>query len=202
MTIDHIGFIFHLDSIYRIIGRLAFPLFAFLIYQGFLHTNNRLNYFKRLFVTGIIIEVILIIAKFFFPLTNIPINIFLTLSFGLACLSIIETNYSTVLKIFLIFSISITAEFLNFDYGFYGVILISSFYLLKYHPIFPIIFQILLNIVFYLFFDYRIQYFALFAWVLILIYDGTLGKKMKYKYILYLYYPLHLLTLYLINIYL
>jgi len=103
MTIDHIGVIFLLGDIYRIIGRLAFPLFAFLIYQGYIHTRNRLHYFLRLFIFGLLIEAGMITISLLLSWElYLYRNIFLTLSFGLLSLIIFDCNLHIILKTLLI----------------------------------------------------------------------------------------------------
>jgi len=202
MTIDHIGYIFELNLIYRIIGRLSFPLFAFLIYQGYVHTKNRIKYLLRLMIFGLSIELILIIIKLFIQIENIPRNIFMTLSFGLMGLTIIGSKQNILLKIILISLLSYISEILYFDYGFYGILIIISFYFLKYNILITMLIQILINYIFYIYYDFDIQYFSLLSLLIIAIYSGKLGNRIKHKSLFYLYYPLHLSILFLIKIYL
>lgn len=201
MTIDHIGYIFELDPIFRIIGRLSFPLFAFLIYQGFLYTRNIIKYFRRLFIFGFIIEILALIANQFVSLNNIPINIFLTLSFGLLGLIILESKKSVLFKVLGIFVLSFISEIMNFDYGWYGIILITSFYFIKYNILVSLIIQIIINIIYFYFLNYDIQYFAILSWMFIILYNGKLGKKMKHRSLMYFYYPIHLALLFIIKVY-
>ena len=57
MTIDHIGAIVYPNiDIFRIIGRVSFPIFAFLLVEGFKHTSNKLKYFLRLILFAIITQ--------------------------------------------------------------------------------------------------------------------------------------------------
>lgn len=56
MLLDHIGLVFDI-SILRIIGRLAFPLYLFLLYNGYKHTSNKLLYAVRLAVFAVISQV-------------------------------------------------------------------------------------------------------------------------------------------------
>lgn len=58
MVIDHIGVIlFPNVLLLRIIGRLSFPLFAFMIAEGAKYTKNKLKYFLGIFILGIICQI-------------------------------------------------------------------------------------------------------------------------------------------------
>lgn len=58
MLIDHIGLLFFPEQDwFRQIGRLAFPLFAFFLAQGFIYTSSRKKYFSRLLLFGVIFQV-------------------------------------------------------------------------------------------------------------------------------------------------
>ena len=58
MAIDHVGAIMFPDiDLYRIIGRLSFPIFAFLLTEGYVHTRNLKKYFIRLFIFAIIPQI-------------------------------------------------------------------------------------------------------------------------------------------------
>jgi hypothetical protein len=204
MTIDHIGMIcFPKEIAWRIIGRLAFPLFAFLIYEGFMHTRSRLKYFLRLLAFGLLIELGSMIIRRYVSLdNNITRNIFLTLSFGLLGMMLINTRQHYLLKILEVGALAAASQWLKFDYGAYGVLLIVSFYLMRYDIRLAIGTHIVLNIVYFMVYPGSIQFFSLFCWFFIAFYNGKLGPRMKPKYILYLYYPFHLIVLYLLKMYL
>ena len=77
MVVDHIGFFLYPQyTILRIIGRLSFPLFGFLIANGYKYTRDKKKYFLRLFIFANIIQT----PSLFM---TIPVNIFYTLSFGI-----------------------------------------------------------------------------------------------------------------------
>ena len=64
MLIDHIGLIFFPNTIiFRIIGRVSFPIFAFFISEGCNHTRNRLKYFITVLICGIIGQSIFFIFR-------------------------------------------------------------------------------------------------------------------------------------------
>ena len=59
----------------RIVGRLSFPIFAYMITEGCLHTSNRLRYFLRLFVLGVVCNLIYFVAA-----RQLTLSIFITFS--------------------------------------------------------------------------------------------------------------------------
>jgi hypothetical protein len=191
------------NFIWRMIGRLAFPLFAFLIYEGFMHTRSRLKYFIRLLVFGLLIELGFVIIRRLVSLDyEITRNIFLTLSFGLLGMMLINTRQHYLLMILEVGVLAAGSQWLKFDYGAYGVLLIISFYLLRRDALLAIGTQIILNIAYFIVYPKSFQFLSLLSWVFIAFYNGKLGPKLKPKYILYIYYPLHLIALYLLKMYL
>lgn len=214
MTIDHIGVIFEPSfyDVYRIIGRISFPIFAFLLTEGYIHTKSLKKYFFRLLILAIISEVIydyFLYDKLFYLGAN---NIFFTLFLGLLTLSLLDKSKMLIRKYFkekidLIIILPITylliitimgliATFCNFSYGMLGILLISFFYLFKKNYLLLVI-SITLST---LLLSDTLQLFSLISLILIYFYNGCLGKKIKIVF--YLYYPVHLLVLGIINIFL
>jgi len=198
MTVDHVGFIFELDTIYRIIGRVSFPIFAFLIYQGYTYTRNKWQYFNRLFLFGVGIEVVLILITLIMPIYLYSRNIFLLLAFGVLGFLVMDSKFNWLYKAFLIALLAYIAQVLNFDYGAYGFLFILSF---RFYPKYfglSILLQVVLT---YLQIKYdhgmSFQYYALASWPIIFLYNQQMGLKLN-KYIFYVYYPLHLGILYLL----
>jgi hypothetical protein len=213
MTIDHIGVYLipfdHPAHIYfRLIGRLAFPLFAFLIAQGYKHTKDVFKYMKRLLIFAAAIEIFMVL--FYIVFFNQPsfggylaqslsFNIFWTLLFGLIALYLYHhENLDMKLGILPLLVLSIYLQ-----YSFYGVLLIMVFGIvksLKWQSI--IIFILTALYVFHplLLFDqsfsdiFLVQMFAVLVMVPVYFYNGKRGKQMRYFF--YFYYPLHIALLY------
>lgn len=208
MLIDHIGALFFPDFIWlRIIGRLSFPLFAYLLAIGFTHTSNVYKYLGRLLVFALITQPIFYLA---FP--NNSLNIFVTLFLGLVAIFLYEKSRYKYFSWLLVLFIAGLGELIKVDYGWYGVLFPFSFYLyIKNKNIFNlIIWQIILNILFVLeryvlaqfnlyIFEPQIfiQFFSLVPLFLIKFYNGQIGRK--FKYIFYAFYPGHILFLVLIK---
>lgn len=162
MFMDHLGYIvFGKVSFLNCIGRLAFPIFAFQISEGYSHTRNLKKYFVRLLIFAVISQIpyTLFISTYreniFYP------NIFFTLILGLLSITIYENfkkknknllennhclqipkeqrNYkisiqyyfNAFLGVFIPLVIMFLSELLHFDYGFFGVALIFLFHIFK-----------------------------------------------------------------------
>lgn len=223
MFCDHFGYaFFHHFSFFNYIGRIAFPIFAFQISQGFKYTKNLKNYCIRLLIFALISQIpfSLYIHKFL-PNSDSVLNIFFTLLLGLLAITvynyfekqeneqyncrIIGIPYKYLLGIAFVLFIAYIGELIHVDYGFLGVIVIFSFYLFRNSKLATTISYILICACKYgfsiLMYGFHIEYIYLMLAtmlpiIFILLYNGKQGYKIKY--LLYLFYPLHLLALYLI----
>ena len=208
MIIDHYGAIFQNDIIiFRIIGRLAFPIYCFLLVEGYYHTSNVKKYAARLLVFAFISEIPFDLA-FFGEVGFRHQNIFFTLFIGLAALYFIDKKEFEFWgkdvkfnnKALIIFAASLLATFLRTDYQFIGIIYISIFYLMKNQPKqkkFPLIALIMFAVNMA---SGMIQQFSLLALAPVYFYNNKQGRKNKIQQkSFYLAYPLHLLVFYLIK---
>ena len=218
MTCDHSSYvIFGHFSFLNYIGRLAFPIFAFQISEGYIHTKNLKNYHLRLFVFALISQLPFMLFTSIYSST-IYLNIFFTLFLGLIAITIFDylnkleykNKYMQILYNFIgiVFAIitALLANILHCDYGFYGVSIIFIFYLFKKHKLLMNISFILCTIIYQLpnvlfstnsrIYTYIIIFTCL-PLMFINLYNNKKGKDIKY--LLYLFYPLHLLILFCIN---
>lgn len=185
MVVDHIGFFLYPQyTILRIIGRLSFPLFGFLIANGYKYTRDKKKYFLRLFIFANIIQ----IPSLFM---TIPVNIFYTLSFGLLCIMIYESGYNEVNRIVGIAGVLVITLMIQPDYSIYGVLLIFIIHLLKDHYLYMISAFLLLS--FILYGPTSIQGFAALTPLIFMTYNQQKGRNMKYLF--YLFYPIHIVFL-------
>ena len=198
MGIDHVGAILFPEQIaFRIIGRLAFPIFAFLIVEGFFYTKKVYKYGIRLLIFAIISEIPFDLAfegKF---LEFSKQNVFFTLFLGLCMVYLLDKYKNIAHRALTGIGCMVVAYFLNVDYTFVGMIIIFAFYLLRKQKIQSIIAQILINT----FTAGGIQIFASLSMIPISIYNGQLGR-FKMKYFFYVFYPAHLLIIYSLKFYL
>lgn len=191
MVIDHIGLVFFPDQlVFRYLGRLSFPLFAWLLGQGAKHTKDVSAYLIRLVTWALISQPI-----YFFLLHNGQLNILFTLVLGLVALSLPKL---TGAKYLVWIATAIVAQVINADYGAYGVftvILLSQFSpgnILWWAGWDVLNLSILLVPIFAPY-----QVLAVTAPAILIYGNGIQGKKWK---LFYLFYPLHLALLYLVRL--
>ena len=202
MMIDHYGAIFApQEDIYRYIGRLAFPIFCFLLVEGFIHTRDIKKYGQRLLIFALISEIPFDLA-FYGSIELSHQNIFFTLFIGLVMMYFLEKSHDTWNKISIISMAMIAAFILLVDYNIVGIIYILLFYLtkdmvrIKRLPLIAIVLSIV-----NLGLAGMTQQFSLLALPLLFFYNGKLGPVNKMaKSFFYIFYPLHLGIFYLIQI--
>lgn len=194
MVIDHVGAIlFPQYEIFRYIGRIAFPLFAFLLVEGYVHTSNVKKYMLRLLAFALISEIPFDIAMYSQPFYWGHQNIFWTLMLGLVVLYLVERLPNRLLGFIAGVALMVVAQLVNTDYAAGGVILIFVLYYfrekqwLKY---------VLMAIIFLLGFG-STQLFGLIAVLPMMLYNGQRGKH-SMKYFFYVFYPAHLIVIQLI----
>ena len=131
MLIDHVGLVLMYNKWYmRAVGRLAFPIFAFLIVQGAAHTSNIRKYILRLAVFALISEIPFDLAihdRLWYLGAQ---NIFFTLTAGLFVIYCMESRGPLGRwRGEIALATALLAEFLRFDYGMAGVGVIGGFFL-------------------------------------------------------------------------
>lgn len=196
MTIDHVGAtIFPQYIILRYIGRLAFPIFAFLIVEGMVYTHDSNKYLLRLAAFALISEIPFNLA--FYQRVSYwgAQNIFFTLLIGGVCISIYQKAKNQWFGFLFLYFLSLSADLFQTDYGTVGVWLIFALYIVRGDLIKTAIVLIIVNACLF----GGIQIYAIFAIIPICLYNGKRGFGMKQFF--YGYYPVHLLILYLIAAY-
>jgi len=180
----------HLAWFMRLVGRLAFPIYCFLLVEGFVHTKNIRRYALRLGFLAILSEIPYDLARYnrlFDPELQ---NVYFTLAIGLCVLwafKSLETLPPTQapLKYLVAFTGILLAHFLQTDYGALGVLLIVVLYLFRTDRMR----QSIVGAVCMLW-----DYTAPAAFLLTCGYNGERGRQLP-KWFFYGFYPLHLLLL-------
>ena len=202
------------------IGRLAFPIFAFQIAEGFVHTSNFKKYALRLLGFAVVTEIpfnLFYSSRWFNPYHQ---NVLFTLLLGLLAIYVIDnarkikTAKNIALSVLWLVLICLASVIGFVDYGFSGMITVVMFYLLRDFPfawLAQLVAMVLINIVFFEgqvfpveFFGKMVeipsQGFAVLSLIPIWLYGGKKGRSSKVmQYGFYAFYPVHMLILYLIK---
>lgn len=195
MIIDHVGAVFLSEyQIFRIIGRISFPIFCFLLVEGYHHTKNVYKYLFRLVLFAIVSEPIF--DKLFFGewIYKEKGNVFITLVVGLVFM-IISSKFTHMIERYIVFAVCIMlASFIPMDYGIYGIAMIGGFYFLRDKKIANIIYQGFINVLVIK----GTQTYGIIGSAITTLYNGKKGCS-RFKYAFYILYPLHLLILLIIT---
>ncbi len=179
-----------LYELMRIIGRVSFPLFAFLLVEGFLHTRDVRRYAGDLLIFALLSEIPWNLAHSGNLMLSGSRNVMFTLLFGLLGLWVIR-DYKGELwkKTALLFGLLALSVMTKADYGCSGFGFILMLYLLRDYKLYRVV-------VGCCFLPSR--WVAGFAFIPINLYNGKRGfiRNKTLKYCFYLVYPIHLLLLY------
>lgn len=206
MIIDHTGLFFFPEAMWlRIIGRIGFPIFAYFIAEGFRYTNSRTKYFLRIFSLAVICQLVYGIVGDFRTMC-----ILVTFSCSLILMEVAERaikacnqRKATAFSLYLLLLLSLLFGFYVFcqafsvDYGFAGILTPFLISLFKTKPgkLFGVgLAAFLITLEVYLAISSWIQLYAFLSIPLLALYNGKPGKY-RMKYFFYLFYPLHLASL-------
>ena len=169
----------------RSIGRLAFPIFCFLIVEGFFHTRSVRKYCERLFLFALISELPFDLAlKSSVPYWNKQ-NVYFTLLISLICLWMLDSlRERPWIQFIAIFSSMSLANAMMTDYNFKGVFLIAMLYLFHDHRLYQCIAGAA---------AIAWERWAPLSYILCFLYNGRRGLRLRYLF--YIFYPGHLLVL-------
>lgn len=191
------GWLYILYQIMRsLLGRLAFPIYCFLLVEGFERTHSRARYAFRIFLFALVSEIPFDLAfngRIYYTHYQ---NVFFTLFLGFLMMwamrlleehvKIPVVNWAGIALVFL--AAAFAAEKIYCDYGARGIIAIALLYLFRKNRWQ----QLIAGIAAFLW-----EVTAPLAFLFIGLYNGKRGIKLKYVF--YLFYPVHLLILYFIS---
>lgn len=216
MFIGHIPYVFP-DTVIPciLIGRISFPIFAFLISEGYIHTKSFGKYLTRLLVLSVISQ--LPASLLFNPnFSSWYLNIFFTLAIGLLSIRFFDKIKNKFLATIPVVILAFIAEFLGCDFGAVGVFIIVCFYAFKNNKNLMTFIEIFLMVVFFVmklsYYNFlsitTIRYillqllFTVCSLIFIIFYNGKRGKdSRKIQISFYLFYPIHLIFLCIIKYY-
>lgn len=177
----------------RDIGRIAFPIFCFLLVEGYLHTRNAWKYAQRLFLFALISEIPFDLAlrgDWFYPAKQ---NVYFTLFIGLLVMIGINRITANGARNLFLAALPIAAGmylalWIDTDYNYKGVFLIAILYLMRYTRLYQCIGGAAAS---------AWEMPAPFAFLPVYLYNGKRGLSLKYFF--YWFYPVHLMLLWAIQ---
>lgn len=201
MLIDHVGAVFFPRVLWlRIIGRLAFPIYCFLLAEGAHYTKKPARYALRLLV-GLLLSELPFDLAFFGGIRLDHQNVMFTLLLAFLMAQCMK-KVPLWAKPLLVIPFALAAEFLHTDYGGLGVVLAAVFIIGRELPQSLVIQTagvVLVNLAYLP--TSTIQPLAAVAMVPIGLYSGKKQSQSKLlQWAFYLFYPVHLLVLWLISL--
>ena len=212
MAFDHIGLLFFPDAdIFRILGRIAFPIFAYMIAEGCRYTKNRAKYLGLIAGMGILFQVV-----FFVAMDSLYQGILITFSLAIITIYAIDgilkgknlwTGLASVASLFFVVVFVFLLPFLlkgtdfDIDYGLWGILLPLAVYYLPNRLWRTVGMATLLfaRAIHYTVFPADslglLQWFSLLSVLFLALYNEKRGKA-NMKYVFYIFYPAHLVILY------
>jgi hypothetical protein len=226
MTIDHVAWaIFpnfstnHIAIIMHILGRIACPIFCYFIVQGYIHTKNFNKYLSRILVFALISHIPYVLTSFnyidIYSLIPGYYGIFnqTSILWGLACgLLLIKANDSNLKNIYkILLSILICLISFPSDWSCVAPLIIFFMWVYKDNFMKQMISMFLMIITYGIVYYFAInkiyaflQFGVILSVPLLYLYNGSRGNNIKLnkfmKWFFYIYYPAHLLLIYLFTI--
>ena len=202
MIIDHIGAIlFPGVTVLRMIGRIAFPIYAYLIGEGCIYSKNKLKYLLKVCITYLAYELVSYWVR------GGEHNVCVLYGFICTIISVIiiewakeKPNLRRPIAVIPIMALFISTLIIKPDYIFYAMLLPLTVYFVKNKPIRYLIFAVLL--VFCGLSYEGNQWMGVFAMLPIMLYNGKKGKELLFKDSFYVMYPLHFAVLGIIKMFL
>lgn len=206
MTCDHIGVTLFPQVLWlRIVGRLALPIFAYMIAEGCRHTHSRKRYLLSIVAVAALCQAVYLVA-----MGSLYMCIMVTFSLSVALIYLwdyAKTRPAPQGGFLVLAALCVTwvlcevplfpgTDF-HIDYGIFGVLLPVLIYMGRSGL--QAFAMAALGLVFLNLSMGGIQWFSLLALIPLAFYDGTRGKA-KLKYLFYIYYPAHLAVIWLIGL--
>ena len=204
MLIDHAAYIFDGSWEWRAVGRLAFPIYCFLLAEGVFHTRDPKKYGLRLLIAAVISEFAYDFA-FYGRCLWLRQNVMVTLLLGVLALEVMKRCPNLPSKILAALPVAFVADVLHTDYSGYGVMLVALFGLTREVPGKWPLLAVGMAILFWLMpssvvtvlgIPVPVQLFGMAALLPIALYSGEkLTRSKAAQWAFYLFYPVHMVLL-------
>lgn len=193
MTLDHIGVFLPQYPLLRILGRLAFPVFAYMIAEGCSYTRDIWRYFSSVAGLAAVCQVV----QYLFT-GSVYMGILVTFSLSILLVALLQKQLwsavtATLLGAFVICTVSIPGTDFQVDYGFVGVLTPVMVYVMKTKWAKCLACTVMLCALGLS--CGGVQWYGLLAIPLLLTYNGERGKW-NLKGLFYWYYPVHIAAIY------
>ena len=207
MLIDHAGLLLFPGAHWmRVAGRLAFPIYAYFIAEGFRYTRSRRRYFLRVFLLGAACQTVYTIAD-----RTLYLGILLTFSFSILLMWLLDaarrafrenSRARVPLAAALLAALAAAAllcRFVTVDYGFFGILtpVLVSLFEEKYPRLAALSLGLAAVATAELLAGSKVQLASALAVPLLALYNGKPGRY-RLKYFFYIFYPAHLAVLQMI----
>lgn len=215
MLIDHMGLLlFPKVRLLRYIGRLSFPIFAFMIAEGAKYTRNKLKHFLYIATLALICQIVYFVYD-----KSLYMSILVTFSLSILIIYALQNvkkhifsdnnkvKFTAIgLFVFTVAAVYLFTRLFDVDYGFIGILTpvfasIPDFKdtdapesIKKFDNLYVRLFFVAVNLLLLSRASFAFQISCLLAIPILMLYSGKRGK-LKLKYFFYLFYPLHLLAL-------
>lgn len=141
MLLDHIKYSMPITNCFitKYFGRISFPIFAFLITEGYIHTSSKKKYIIRLLIFAVISQIPFMLFRTLVA-DKLMLNILFTFLLGILGIEIfdyfkknIQINkiFKNIIVIISFLVIAILGSYISVDYGWFGIATIWIFYILK-----------------------------------------------------------------------
>lgn len=203
MFIDHIGAgiiekcympqMYTIDRVLRGIGRISFPIYCFLLVEGYKYTRSKWKYLRNLLIFALISE---LPFDYLFKrgITLRYQNVFFTLLLGFIAIwigglleeKVNQPGFNELLQLLAAAPLAVVAQYTHTDYGAWGVMLIAILFVLRNNPRWVLCLAGAIYMT-----TKPVELTGIIAFACIFFYNGKRSGKIN-KYIFYSMYPLHL----------
>lgn len=201
MTLDHVGYALFPHILWlRILGRLAFPIYAFMIAEGCRHTRSMIRYFGSMALLAGLCQIVYYVA-----MDSLYMCILVTFSISIVLIGLLklaQTKQSAFFYLLFLFGLAgalfvcqglprlLPGRDFAIDYGFIGVMLPVCLYGAKDKASKSTVLMLCMVLLATVS-QTSFQWYGLLAVPLLLLYNGKRGKR-KMKWFFYWFYPIHL----------
>ena len=210
MLIDHIGAALLPQYIWlRYVGRIAFPIYCFLLAEGIHFTKNPKKYGVRLAIGALLSEIPFDLALFG-DVTPYYQSVMLTLLIAFFMAWAMKRTMNPLLRVLIVIPFAVVAEWLRTDYGGMGVMLVALFVLTRELPYYWLIQTLIMAPILWMMEGMwveigrtwiPVEMLALFSMIPIGLYSGQKSTQSRgVQTAFYLFYPVHLTILYIVSL--